>query len=313
MVDGIVFDIDGVLLNTEASYPQVIVDATQRTVAQCLGVAPEADPALVLPTETRLFKAAGGFNSDWHLAMGCSLHYLVQAALLGAPGRMPSLAELRSASPSLAEFAQSLPQGQGLPAAEEAALARLTPSAQEWVRSQYNQAAIERTCCELYGGGDWCETLFGFVPLDYTGPGYCNREELTLNVELLRTAGKKYGIYSGRYHREALPVLERCTLNGLPEATMRFADGQYVKPNPQGLLAISEHYRLRMGIFVGDNVDDARTVQNYKRQYPGAPGFLFCGITTGTLGEASEQIFTDMGADIIATDVNALLRWLSGR
>jgi hypothetical protein len=52
-----------------------------------------------------------------------------------------------------------------------------------------------------------------------------------------------------------------------------------------------------------------RTVLNYRKMRE-APPFLACQVLTGPAGEKNRQFFADAGADIIAPDVNAAMRWL---
>jgi phosphoglycolate phosphatase-like HAD superfamily hydrolase len=64
-------------------------------------------------------------------------------------------------------------------------------------------------------------------------------------------------------------------------------------------------------IYVGDTVDDLKMVNDYKANArPYDPVVWVCMTLTGPNGEKNRTFFLEQGADIIATDVNALLGYL---
>ena len=154
-VRGVIFDVDGVLLDARASYHAVAEEAARRAVAEVIGepcVAP-FDREREIPS----FKAAGRFNDDWEMARGIALLLHLRQ---------------RGASPELQRFLDSA-RGGGV-----AGLAGALPS----IAPLYPQERVSRLCGALYGGRSHCRELFGFeadeaLP-DAPERGLWEREEL---------------------------------------------------------------------------------------------------------------------------------------
>lgn len=299
----LVFDVDGVLMDTGTSYPDAISQAVQTYFTQVLQF--PGRTLLIERADSALFKAAGGFNSDWELAMAAVLFYLAKSARIG----LVDLEILRTAPPSLAEFTTASGRaGGGLAGAERVALAGLPEPLVAGVRRDWDRPLIERLCCEHYGGTDWCLPMFGFVPQIVREPGLFNRETPLIRPEVLDRWSGPIGIYTGRVGSEARPALARCGLaERVPDWALLSADGAHVKPDPGGLDLLARQTGARSGLFIGDNIDDLRTVQRYRQELPAGAPFLFAGILGGALGDRTGSIFAAMDADLIATDVNAVL------
>lgn len=302
--DTLVFDMDGVLIHTEESYPETISQAVQFYFTRILRWPGAA--VLLPPAETVLFKLAGGFNSDWAIAQAGVLFYLAKAARLGPA----DLAALRQAPPSLADFTAAIrAEGGGLAAAERVALQGLAVHLAEGVRRDWDVDLITRLCEELYGGDDWAPAMFGVTPRYVSGPGLFNRERPLIDPQRLERCRRKLGVYTGRVRREAWPALQLCHVDRFfTDAVLMAADGPWRKPDPGGLRAVLAQVGGRGGIFFGDNIDDARTVLNYRQAAAaGAPPFWFAGVLGGVLGPGAEGVFRELGADIITPSVNAVL------
>lgn len=310
-VDTLVFDIDGVLIDTTCSYPEASARVVRLYFGQVLRWPGQGE--LLLPDECALFKAAGGFNNDWHLAAAAILFYLAKAARIG----VAELDALREAPPSLAEFTAAVrAAGGGLAAARQVALAGLPRSLADGVTSDWDLPLIERLGAEVYGGVDGAEALFGVTPRYVQEPGLFHRERPLLDPARLQRGGWQVGVYTGRQAREARPALTACGLGGLPADRICAADGPFVKPDPAGLRHLVGRVGSRKAIFFGDNVDDIRTVLNYRATAgPDEPPFWFAGMLGGALGDQTEAVFRELGADLIAPNVNAvldLLLWPEG-
>lgn len=304
-VDTLVFDIDGVLVDTTGSYPEVASRVVQMYFSRMLRW--PGEEVLLQPAECALFKAAGGFNNDWELAAGAVLFYLAKAARIGAV----ALDGLRKAPPALPEFtAAAGAAGGGLESVRRLALAGLPAPLADGVLADFDRGLIERLGQEVYGGADGCETLFGFAPRHVREPGLFNLERPLLDADLLAQTGAKVGIYTGRTWRESQFVLPANGLDGrVSPETFCGSDSPFHKPDPGGLRHLGARLGTRSGVFCGDNIDDVRTVIAYRQAAgPDAPPFWFAGILGGVLGERSEVVFRSLGADIIAPDVNAVVR-----
>lgn len=308
-VDTVIFDVDGVLVDTSRSYPEAICQAVHLYFTRILRWPGEGE--LVVPADSDGFKQAGGFNNDWHVAQAVVLFYLAKAARIGAA----DLAALRRAPPTLAEFTAALRQaGGGMAAAERVALSGLPAQLRAGVEADWDRALIERLCMEVYGGEDACEEMFGFTPRHVRGPGLWRLEAPLLDRSLLGGPRRwQVGIYTGRVRSELGPALRLVGLHDPAPAAICTADGPYVKPDPAGLDHLAGLLDTRVGVFCGDTVDDARTVLNHRagRRAGEPPAFLFAGILNGGLGPDAETIFRNLKADVIAPDVNAVLRLLA--
>ena len=330
-LDAVIFDVDGVLLDTHGSYPQVIAEVVRHYLRQQFEW-PDA-PELVSAQDTEAFKLVGGFNSDWALARGATLYALWRTLRFGRDDWTAD----RSAGPAIAEFTARLP-GPGLQAVHQL-LASVGPDeVVREVESRYDGATIDRLCCEYYGGSDHCRAMFGFEPEAYRGPGLCNRERPRLDTRLIPPP-LRVGVYTGRvaggeveFALDKAGLRERC----LPAAVI--TGDRWRKPDPQGLREAARHLRPRLGLFVGDNLDDLWTVLNYQDERLGdgsdvarqaedehvaagsdvarqaedeQPPFLFAAVLGGAPGARAEELFKAQGADLVAREPDALLRFLA--
>jgi phosphoglycolate phosphatase-like HAD superfamily hydrolase len=122
----------------------------------------------------------------------------------------------------------------------------------------------------------------------------------------------KFGILTGRAKRETILALERLGLLSLiPEDFWLTDDDPIRKPDPKALSVLMDKTGALSAIYVGDTVDDLKMVNDYKANArPHDPVVWVCMTLTGPNGEKNRTFFLEQGADIIATDVNALLGYL---
>lgn len=298
MVDLLVFDVDGVLVDVSASYPQAISEAVNFYCAHVagLGAAPR-----IAPEDTALFKRAGGFNSEWDLACAACL-FALWSALDPA------------SAPPLDRFTEEIRRWGGGLAAARAVLEAWAPArvAAE-VAARYDGELVARLCHEFYGGADGCEPMFGIAPRYHRGEGLYRRERPLLGPEDLADWAGHLGLYTGRNDGETEFALRLAGLGGLfPPAARVTADSPWHKPDPGGLRLLVDRFRPRAALFAGDNVDDAVAAARYGEQAgEGAPPLLFAGILGGAPGDAAEELFEELGADVIAPSARALLRALA--
>ena len=64
------------------------------------------------------------------------------------------------------------------------------------------------------------------------------------------------------------------------------------------------------GIYIGDTLDDLRTVRALNALNI-LPPFLIALVLTGPAGAANLKLFQKNGADLIADDVNEVLTWIN--
>ncbi len=248
-VRGVIFDVDGVLLDATVSYHAVAEEAARRAIAELVG----EERARAVPFESKAevaaFKEAGGFNDDWEMARGLALLLYLRA--LGA-------------APSLAHFLESA-RGEGVDG-----LYRGRTFSDE-VRKALDAKALVRTCGELYGG-DRCQQLFGF---DWTGEGYWQRETLLVDATLLQEVARRFrlALFTGRNPGEARLALERTGMS-IGDELCWVSDGRPRKPDPAGLISLAQALlkgapRGAQVLFVGDTADDQTAAR--AAQARGAP------------------------------------------
>jgi HAD superfamily phosphatase len=312
-VDLLVFDVDGVLVDVSASYPRVVSEAVRFYCTRFAGLggaeapagsppddpAPPQDGRFVSPEETALFKRAGGFNSDWDLAWAACLFAVWRSRDPGAPSLEAFTAEVRRLG--------------GGPAGARAVLReRASPPVAAAVEGACDRNLIERVCCELYGGDDGCEAMFGFRPAFRAGPGLYRHEFPLVRPEELAPWAGRLAVYTGRNDGETEFALRLADLAELfpPECRVT-SSGPWRKPDPGGLRALARRLGARAAIFAGDNVDDCETVLRYREAArPGEAPFLFAGVLGGSPGPAAGPLFAERGADLIVDGVAVLLRVL---
>ncbi|MBX5467866.1 MAG: HAD family hydrolase [Firmicutes bacterium] len=308
VADVVVFDVDGVLIDVHQSYPHVICKAVQTYLGE-VGFTGEVEA--VRPEETAYFKAAGGFNSDWALAQGMALVYLVKAEAFNSR----HLEALRQAEPNLATIARAASAyGGGLTGLESALVNLLDLGDLEAIKAQWDRARITRLCYEYYAG-DLSETVFGVPNETITGPGLMLREKPLVTREVLARAPFRYGIYTGRNLGETQQALSLAGLEGLFAPAALITENAGVrKPNPEGLFRIARALAPQLMIFAGDNLDDWQTAARYEAERTlDDPPCLFCGVLGGSPGELARSLFEDRGVDLMATQVVRLIEWAAGR
>ncbi|MCJ7784401.1 MAG: HAD hydrolase-like protein [Desulfobacterales bacterium] len=75
MMDVLIFDMDGVLIDVSKSYRKTIQRTIQIYLETCLGFA-RSRGSWITNDEISLFKSVGGFNNDWDLTSGLLLYLL---------------------------------------------------------------------------------------------------------------------------------------------------------------------------------------------------------------------------------------------
>lgn len=308
VADVVVFDMDGVLIDVHHSYPVVICRTVDHFLSEQGFV---GDGSAVTAEETTYFKAAGGFNSDWALAQGIVLIYLVKAELAGSR----DIDGLRHLDPDMATVARSAAQYGGGLAGLITALGHLVDERElERIRGDWNQERITRLAQEFYAG-DQAHAVFGVANETIRGEGLMMTEKPLIDKETLLSAPLRYGLYTGRNRGEVQNALNAANLHGVfvEEALMTESQGVR-KPDPRGLFRIREVLNPRLMIYAGDNLDDWQTAARYEAERSlDDPPCLFCGVLGGSPGPLSYGLFQERGVDLMAKSVRALLAWVNQR
>ncbi len=306
-VEALIFDIDGVLVDASESYRFAVCEAVKFFAENELGWIVDTEP--LTPDEVDMFKRAGGFNNDWDLAQGAVLLLLFKSLKHGVK-RVSALKRLR---PSLEEFlAEVSAEGGGLSNAEKIVVDNLELRQRRDLARLWKRRMIVQLAQEFYGGRKWCPRLFGFEPqyVDIDA-GFLERERTLIDLSLL-PEDMKLGILTGRAKRETVLALEKIGLiSRIPEEFWVTDDDPIRKPDPKAIAVLTDKLEAATVIYVGDTVDDLKMVNDYKAiANPYAPTVWACMTLTGPNGEKNRNFFLEQGADIIATDVNALLSYL---
>lgn len=306
-VDALILDIDGVVLDVSQSFRVVAAETVQYYATQVLKLA-DSGP-LFESSETELFKMAGGFNSDWDLTNAAVALVVAKHAQSGAEDTLA----LREQEPPWSEYTEAIKRrGGGLAVAEAVLLDILTPAQRRDFARNWNPKLVTQIFQEMYAGDESCRALYGFEPQHIHGEPYYKREKVMLDAALL-PKGLKIGVVTGRTRAETRLALKMAGLtNRIPEKHWVTEDDGLRKPDGRTMLRLRENMEFRHGIYVGDTVDDHKTVVNYRElKGAGKAKIVACTSLSGPSGDAHRRLFLEAGAEIITPDVNSLLQFLN--
>ena len=280
-VDAVVLDIDGVLVDVSDSYRRAVVETVERVHGETV------DREAV-----QGFKEAGGFNNDWELTDAVALYVLARA---------------EGMSRSVESFTNAVEgAGGGLSGARTVVSEGLTPAARERVLAAWDGDRHRAVFQQLYLGSELYRDLEGEeLPLDTDTPGYIHDERVIVDRETLATLDCPLGVLTGRPAAETEIALDRVGLD-VP-GTRRFTMDNWAggKPDPDALVTLADRLDADTLAFVGDTLDDMRTVINAnttdERAYRGI------GVLTGGLsGDTGRRKFEQAGASVVLDSVNDL-------
>ncbi|MBV9849967.1 MAG: HAD-IA family hydrolase [Armatimonadetes bacterium] len=303
-LDAVIFDMDGVLLDITGSIRVVNCLAVPFYLREVLGWPAPDD--LLTSADIELFKHAGGFNDDWDLTYALVLHFLVK----GHEHPDDNPATLNVLPPTLRRYTALIKERGGwLRAAEEICFEGLSRQDRLEIEAQYRKNIIRQVFQELLAG-EHCQRLYGFPATLYKGRGLINNDKALLDLAKV-PADKKLGVQTGRTYEEAMLGMEFTGLDKrIPETLVVTKRDGFHKPQPGGLALLAERLGFRNAIYIGDTLDDLRTVHNFNAAHSGIQ-FLSAQVLTGPAGAANESLFRSAGADVIAPDVNTVLDWLA--
>jgi phosphoglycolate phosphatase-like HAD superfamily hydrolase len=259
--DGLIFDVDGVLIDSDRSYPQVIRTAVQWGWRGLLGGV--ADCTAYGEAHQRVLKSHKAFNDDYDIpwALLCMAASTGEKRLSRA---FPSPEELRARIDGLRE---------GDPVS--------------WIRREFGEpvprSVLRSLCRALYGGdrrGEWNFPRRGLVRLE--------RPLLSVHFSRLPLPS---GIYTGRPMDELLPALEMLGWEDFPRDLIVTMDMGIIKPSPKGLERISRRLGCKSPLFFGDTGSDRTAQEAFGR------GTF---VAVGPILEDAPLRFPDVGAALEA-------------
>jgi phosphoglycolate phosphatase-like HAD superfamily hydrolase len=315
-LDTVIFDIDGVLIDTRGSFSQAVCDAVQFYFHHILQIRGRAQ--LLYLSEVRLFKMAGGFNCDRDLAEGASLFFLWKMLRFN----LNTLGEIHLQQPSVRKFTQQISsEGGGLENIYNFTQRHSTPQMREKLKALFDSQLIRRLFLEFYSG-QLCRKVYGFEPNFFTGEGKIKNEEVIVKTELFKkkqmaNQNLSWGILSGRTPGEVEMALEMLGLRDyMPGEAIVTDDGRFpTKPDPTSLIELCGRLGTKVGVYVGDTIDDLRMVNNFQARRKTARSSLaqmeFCLCLTDHLDRRTVNMFRSQGTGLIVEDVNAFLDYLN--
>lgn len=306
-IDALILDIDGVVLDVSQSFRVVAAETVQHYATQVLKLA-DTGP-LFQTSETELFKMAGGFNSDWDLTNAAVALVVAKHAISGAEDTLA----LREQEPPWSEYAEAIKRrGGGMANAEAVLLDILTPFQRRDFARAWNSKLVTQLFQEMYAGDATCRALYGFAPEHIHGEGYYQQERVILDAKLLPPK-LKIGIVTGRTRAETRLALKVAGLtNRIPETNWITEDDGVRKPDGRTMLRLRENMEFRHAIYIGDTIDDHKTVIHYRElKGAGKAKIIPCTSLSGPSGNAHRRLFLEAGAEIVTPDANTLLQYLN--
>ncbi len=237
--DCIIFDVDGVLIDTRDSFPNVIKTAIHRIWTSVLGRQAEESPFSIRHFETA--KQYPSFNDDYDICW---------ALTTMAASRKDE--DLDRCFPSPWQWEESI-------LAMEASDLDMVP----WFTKNFGDGVpydeTRSICQEIYFGSDKTQDLLGRTPINQDEPGLWLRESSLLKKHW-NSFSLPVGIYTGRSREELALALEILQWEDLPqEQTICWDDG-IRKPSPQGLQELCLHMETTWPLFFGDTASDRKSL-----------------------------------------------------
>jgi HAD superfamily hydrolase (TIGR01548 family) len=140
-------------------------------------------------------------------------------------------------------------------------------------------------------------------------PGNVKREKWLLSRPALRRlrARARLALFTGRTRRELNHTLDGLKMRGFFDRIVTAEDVKKGKPDPEGLLVAMGKTKPSRGIYVGDNVDDAKAAR--AGQVP------FVGLLPYRSAARKLRLrkLDELGALVVLSDVRGLEGWLRKR
>lgn len=221
--DALIFDVDGVLLNVERSFPEVIRLGIETGWERICGG--RSDSEGYTADHERIFKRHGSFNDDYDIAW--------------------TMLSLAASSGSKSKYlSESLPSPDRL--IEE--LSTFSGNVISWISSVYGtpvpRDAVRKMCADLYFG---TEEVPGLYRLEIPMLGYYWKK-LPLPV----------GVYTGRNIAEWDLAKKTLGWQDFPDERIIHSDTGIHKPSPEGLELLSKRLGCSQPVFFGDTGSDMK-------------------------------------------------------
>ena len=280
MTTGVIFDIDGVLVDVRRSYRRAIVETVAREHDA------EIDQALI-----DRFKRAGRFNNDWDLTTAAAMAVELERHSDGDRHRFTA---------AVADA------GGGLAGAAVALIDAVGGADAEMITARVDPERLREVFQTVYLGDALYAELEG-KSAPFAADGLIHDEPVLIDAETVATVESvaAVGVVTGRPAAEAQIALERTPLSVDPAAVVTMDDAHADKPDPAGLLAVAATLDAERVYFIGDTVDDmtaatAAATADTARTYVGV------GVTGAGDAEGTGAHLVAAGADVVVETVRAV-------
>jgi len=339
----IIFDFDGVLVQTSQSYRQTIAEVVDYYFIEFLGLTAKKGKLATL-RDIQKFKDTGLYNNDWKLSYALITYYLtlilkelkqkgvleefmdqfcnlqftdIRSFIKSLKGVRDFLERYKV---SIIDFAELKDNGA---TNLDVFLTQTTEENQRLVRrlAPYDLEKpdlIKRLFEEIYLGKDLFTKIYGTPSVFNFGNSLIDVEEFIPTKEtmdLLRKQFGTFGIYSGRPKPQGIYVLEKYGYTGYFDEKESVFLGdllkseaemeRFGKPDPTLFIELIEKTvgKETSVVYVGDGIADAMMIEKAKAK--GLENLTFMGAVSSS--EDSNKLFTEYskhGVDAVITDVN---------
>tara|TARA_B100000029_G_scaffold461611_1_gene493530 strand:- start:9044 stop:9856 length:813 start_codon:yes stop_codon:yes gene_type:complete len=234
--DGYIFDVDGVLVNTNESFTSAVLEAVSyATSSHNFG-----------KMEFGQLKTVPGFNNDCYVA-------IAGASWINWRQEM-----------DFSSFVLAIEDNGGGIKGLRKFIKRLNPEFEEM---------LIRLFQESYGGTLACHRLYGFKPEFILHEGFWRKEIPLVSFNLIKPFITQSGIFTGRNFSEMELAFELLGWT-LPNSVVAVSETPELdKPNPTKIIHIIEKLNCNYPVYLGDTRDDLELVKNYRLQTGGKMDF----------------------------------------
>ncbi len=330
--DAVIFDCDGVLIDSRGSYDRAIEVTVAYFLSSLLGL--KANPPRLTQQLVEALRETGQYNNDidataailvsivanlpCNVVMKCLQNHDGAAERLqdtftseGFAGRALNLSEM--ASSGFSSFVDKIKTG--IPDSGPCVDALLERLAYPGGPAS---SLLSRVFDEYFYGPVLLKKLHGLDPVVGCRTGLIASEKVLVSAETLRSLSSllrrgMMGIVSGRSHlgteyslAELMQFFQEGPMIFLEDHDANVNAKQPIpgKPSPESLLFAADHLEPSKSIlYVGDSVEDLMMTHNANRI---RPKFTFCGIVGTANSPRRTASLADRGADAILESVNDL-------
>ena len=344
-MDSMVFDCDGVLIDTKGSYDAAITYTADSLIRRMFGVS--------LPWKENTgplvqgLRNTGMFNNDWDVVYGLALYascslpakYRNMRSIGSEGGRgeldRPSKGEASKTFTGARLMVGRLARSSDAKVNRKAAEAvwktipkdelALCERVREYLGYPGNppSSLLASLFDEVYHGGNLYRKMYGLEPRYHRGKGFIERDRVIIRKSDLDSLSEevdgRLAVATGRPKLAAEYSLGKLISYFRLGASVFIGDGDirptpeaesFKKPSGKSLLWAKEKFGSKRLLYIGDSAEDLQMVTNARRS---TDGFVFAGIYASSY-EPAEQVsfFKREGAELILPSVRSMAMVMRG-